>query len=107
MKTLHLRDIRVCSTDSSTTALLDSGATHSLRTASSKEEWYGADEVTVVLAGNHHLVMRITDAGTLLMPLRAADPSGPGLQAQTIVPMGQFGFYPWLHNGMESRQVLS
>ena len=33
MKVLHLKDIRVCSMEASTTALLDSGATHSLRTA--------------------------------------------------------------------------
>ena len=89
MKKLHLRDIRVCSADSSTTALVDSGATHSLRSASSEEEWLKSSEVTVILAGNHRLIMRITEAGTLLMPFKRVGVDGESLQAQTIVPMGQ------------------
>ena len=89
MKTLHLKDIRICSVDSSMTALVDSGATHSLRSAISKEEWQQASEVTVVLAGNHRLIMRISEAGTLLMPFRGDRAEGESLQAQTIVPMGQ------------------
>ena len=88
---LKLRDIRVCTSNASTTALLDSGATHSLRTARSQEEWCTASEVVVQLAGNHSLLMRITSTGTLLMPYKATtySPSGNQVQAQTIVPMGQ------------------
>ncbi|CAE7537201.1 GIP [Symbiodinium sp. KB8] len=92
MKVLHLRDLRVCTMSRSTTALLDSGATHSLRAASSLAEWNEADEVAVQLAGSHQLVMRITPSGTLLMPYKGgeeeSDKSSP-LHPQTIVPMGQ------------------
>ena len=90
MKVLQLRDIRVCTMEATTSALLDSGATHSLRSATSEKEWNEAEPVGVQLAGNHQLVMRITKSGTLLMPWRSPlsckheQPS-----AQTIVPMGQ------------------
>ena len=91
LRTLKLRDIRICATRSSTTALLDSGATHSLRTARSDAEWNQASEVMVQLAGSYSLAMRITDSGTLLMPYKEKklvdDEGGP--RAQTIVPMGQ------------------
>ena len=90
MKVLHLKDIRVCSMEASTTALLDSGATHSLRTAKDEDEWRDAELVGVQLAGSHQLVMRITKAGTLLMPYRGSATNDPEiLHAQTIVPMGQ------------------
>ncbi|OLQ05641.1 Retrovirus-related Pol polyprotein from transposon TNT 1-94 [Symbiodinium microadriaticum] len=90
MKVLRLRDIRVCALKESTTALLDSGATHSLRSATSSDEWSSAEEVGVQLAGNHQLTMRITTGGTLLMPPGTKqDPVPHGLQAQTIVPMGK------------------
>ena len=56
--------------EGSTTALVDSGATHSLRTAATQWEWDTADNVIVQLAGNHHLTMRITSTGTLLMPIQ-------------------------------------
>ncbi|OLP78821.1 hypothetical protein AK812_SmicGene40962 [Symbiodinium microadriaticum] len=74
------------------TALLDSGATHSLRNATSEEEWGQAEDVAVQLAGRHQLMMKITATGTLLMPfkkegIRKDTPQAP--QAQTIVPMGQ------------------
>ena len=91
LRTMKLRDIRICATRSSTTALLDSGAMHSLRTARSEEEWNEATEVAVQLAGSYSLVMRITASGTLLMPYKgggtndALEESRP----QTIVPMGQ------------------
>ena len=89
-KTLKLRDIRVCSVEGSTTALVDSGATHSLRTAATQWEWDTADNVIVQLAGNHNLPMRITSAGTLLMPYKDnIHSAGSQLQTQTIVPMGQ------------------
>ena len=92
IRTLRLRDIRVCRANASTTALVDSGATHSLRTARSEEEWLDATEVAVQLAGNHKLMMRITEAGTLLMPYKPLG-TGPGdtdaATTQTIVPMGQ------------------
>ncbi|CAE7233212.1 ycf43, partial [Symbiodinium sp. CCMP2456] len=92
LKVLKLRDIRICSADSSATALVDSGATHSLRSAASQEEWDKSSEVMVQLAGNYKLVMRISDVGTLLMPYRDVQVNQqhlPGPQAQTIVPMGQ------------------
>ncbi|CAE7690738.1 TY5A [Symbiodinium sp. KB8] len=74
----------------STTALVDSGATHSLRTAATQWEWDTADNVIVQLAGNHNLPMRITSAGTLLMPYKDnIHSAGSQLQTQTIVPMGQ------------------
>ena len=63
-------------------ALLDSGATHPTRQASSEEEWIEANEVQVSLAGDQTTVMRLTRAGTLLLP-----PGRDGL-AQPIVPMG-------------------
>ena len=63
-------------------ALLDSGATHPMRQASSEEEWIEADEVQVSLAGDQTTVMRLTRAGTLLLP-----PGRDGL-VQPIVPMG-------------------
>ncbi|CAE7227151.1 unnamed protein product, partial [Symbiodinium sp. CCMP2456] len=57
------------------------------------EEWTTSSEVAVQLAGNHKLVMRITEAGTLLMPYKKVGAMGEGLddfnKAQTIVPMGQ------------------
>ena len=89
MRVLKLRDIRVCSMEASTTALLDSGATHSLRSARSPEEWSSAEEVGVQLAGSHTLVMRITESGTLLMPYKKSDCEQGEMRAQTIVPMGQ------------------
>ena len=89
MRVLKLRDIRVCSMEASTTALLDSGATHSLRSARSEEEWFSAEEVGVQLAGSHTLVMRITGSGTLLMPYKSTADGQGEVRAQTIVPMGQ------------------
>ena len=88
VKTLILRDIRVCSLKGSTTALVDSGATHSLRTARTTEEWDAATSIVVQLAGTHQLTMRITNAGTLLMPPSSKDRLEE-TSGQTIVPMGQ------------------
>ncbi|CAE7843057.1 unnamed protein product, partial [Symbiodinium sp. KB8] len=71
------------------------GATGCATTASreyrSKDEWDGATEVMVQLAGSYSLVMRITESGTLLMPYKGdlEDGARGGVQAQTIVPMGQ------------------
>ena len=55
MRVLQLRDIRVCSASRVTTALVDSGATHSLRTASTPLEWDEAEEVSVQFVGRHQL----------------------------------------------------
>ncbi|CAE7947469.1 unnamed protein product [Symbiodinium sp. KB8] len=88
VKTLILHDIRICSLKGSATALVDSGATHSLRTSVSEEEWEAATTIEVQLAGTHRLTMRITATGTLLMPPRPVDLKGP-TSGQTIVPMGQ------------------
>ena len=89
VKVIRLRDVRVCSMRSSATALVDSGATHSLRTARDLDEWPSAEEVMVQLAGSHQLPMRMTKSGTLLMPHLSDRGPGHHLQPQTIVPMGQ------------------
>ena len=46
VKTLILRDLRVCSLRKTASALVDSGATHSLRTSTSAEEWESAEEIS-------------------------------------------------------------
>ena len=91
MKVLSLRDIRVSSVDASTSALLDSGATHCLRNAIDEEEWLGAEEVVVQLAGNKSLTMRLTQTGSLLMPPRSTTTSSSvgTTGGQTIVPLGE------------------
>ncbi|CAE7477385.1 unnamed protein product, partial [Symbiodinium sp. CCMP2456] len=89
VKKIVLKDIKVCSAKGSATALVDSGATHSLRTAKSMEEWSGAELITVQLAGSHFLTMRITKAGTLLMPPSKDNGGTTQKPGQTIVPMGQ------------------
>ena len=71
---------------------MDSGATHSLRSARTPQEWLEAEEVSVQLAGSHQLVMRLSVGGTLLMPYKVKDDDTKdqdGMKAQTIVPMGQ------------------
>ena len=87
VKTLVVTDIRVCSVRASTAALLDSGATHCLRTAATESEWEEAEDVVVQLAGNHQLWMKMSNNGSLLMPPRTAAPTQHGVQ--TIVPLGQ------------------
>ena len=92
MKVLRVRDLRVCSVNRTTTALVDSGATHSLRSARSPQEWLEAEEVSVQLAGSHQLVMHLSGCGTLLMPYKVKDGYNKdqnNMKAQTIVPMGQ------------------
>ncbi|CAE7927057.1 unnamed protein product, partial [Symbiodinium necroappetens] len=61
-------------------ALLDSGATHVLRAPWNEEEWNGAKQVNVQLAGDHVAPMKQNEAGSLL--------SGDQL-AQVIVPLGK------------------
>ena len=87
LKTLMVRDIRVCSQRVTSSALLDSGATHCLRTARTFQEWWDAEEVLVQLAGNHTLRMRITETGTLLMAPQTGSPEAS--TGQTIVPLGE------------------
>ena len=70
MRTLVVKDIRICSVQATSAALLDSGATHCLRSAANHREWTDAEKVMVELAGNHMLQMRMTSGGTLLMPYR-------------------------------------
>ena len=43
VKVIRLRDVRICSLKATATALVDSGATHSLRSARSLDEWDAAD----------------------------------------------------------------
>ena len=61
-------------------ALLDSGATHPLRTASDPE-WATSDEVDVIVAGDGVKRMKQNPSGTLLL-----EPSPK--RTQTIIPMG-------------------
>ena len=84
---VRMKDIRISSM-TTTSALLDSGATHSLRSARDMDEWDQASEVVVQLAGNDVLTMRMSDTGSLLMPPRSTpSPGGESSnQGQTIVP---------------------
>ena len=86
VKMMIIRDIRVEAMGAST-ALLDSGATHCLRSAKDQEEWESSVEVLVQLAGSSKLFMRMNDAGSLLMPPTTSTTSGLG-GGQTIVPVG-------------------
>ena len=70
IRTLVVKDIRICSVQATSAALLDSRATHCLRSAANHREWTDAEKVMVELAGNHMLQMRMTSGGTLLMPYR-------------------------------------
>ena len=63
------------------TALLDTGATHPLRKASSSAEWSSASSVVVTLAGGRQVDMKITPSGTLLLPISESG-------STTIVPVG-------------------
>ncbi|CAE7237540.1 unnamed protein product [Symbiodinium sp. CCMP2592] len=91
LKTIRVRDIRISAMSSSSSALLDSGATHSLRSAKDDNEWDQAAEVQVQLAGNNSLLMRMNTSGTLLMPPRGLPgiSEGPSSRGQTIVPLGE------------------
>ena len=66
-------------------ALLDSGATHALRKATSEEEWLKGELVKVALAGGQSITMRMNEAQTFLLPPTPDD--GEGSKA-SIVPMG-------------------
>ncbi|CAE7275253.1 unnamed protein product [Symbiodinium sp. CCMP2592] len=91
LKTVKISNIHVCSTGRNAAALLDSGATHCLRSAYGQDEWEESEEILVELAGGSSLVMRMSPTGTLLMPPRPASPttSTSTTAAQTIVPVGQ------------------
>ena len=64
-------------------ALLDSGATHPLRPASSQEEWVKTNKARVGLAGGHTSHMHITKHGVILTP------PGRDELPTAIVPLGQ------------------
>ncbi|CAE7195550.1 unnamed protein product, partial [Symbiodinium sp. CCMP2456] len=87
LRMMIIKDIRVGAANTAA-ALLDSGATQCLRSARDNDEWSPAAEVMVQLAGTSKLMMRINDAGSLLMP-----PSNPSetvtASGQTIVPLGE------------------
>ena len=93
VKVFSLRDVRISAMDRSTTALLDSGATHCLRNAHDDKEWLESEEVIVQLAGNNALTMKLSSGGSLLMPPRSkaqAQPSvSDGSGGQTIVLLGE------------------
>ena len=90
VKVLNVKDVMVCALKESSAALLDSGATHCLRTAKSWSEWNEAEEVQVQLAGAATLMMRMSEKGSLLMPPTPEGTSASSQgQPQTIVPMGE------------------
>ena len=91
VKVLSLRDVRISAMDRSTTALLDSGATHCLRNAHDDKEWLESEEVMVQLAGNNALTMKLSSGGSLMMPPRskAQFSASDGSGGQTIVPLGE------------------
>ena len=72
-------------------ALLDSGATHPVRPASSQEEWVKTNKVQVGLAGGHTSHMRITKHGVILTP------PGRDELPTAIVPLGQLVKPGWGH----------
>ena len=91
MKTLVVKDIRISSLHSSSSALLDSGATHNLRSAYDQAEWERAQDVVVQLARSNKLTMKMSSAGTLLMPPKTRTPgtTEASTTGQTIVSMGE------------------
>ncbi|CAE7334978.1 GIP [Symbiodinium sp. CCMP2592] len=91
LRVLSIRDIRVSSVNDSTSALLDSGATHCLRNAVDNREWQESEEVLVKLAADKSLTMRLSSGGSLLMPPRtpSTTASTTSTGAQTIVPLGE------------------
>ena len=91
VKTLVAKDIRISSLHSASSALLDSGATHNLRSAYDQQEWEKADNVVVQLAGSNKLTMKMSETGTLLMPPKATSlgSSEAATGGQTIVSMGE------------------
>ncbi|CAE7254018.1 unnamed protein product [Symbiodinium sp. CCMP2592] len=85
MNVMALKRTAGSTDDLSMFALVDSGATHALRRATSQEEWDEADPVTVNLAGGESVGLRMNVAGTILVPvssLTSATSSTP------IVPLG-------------------
>eukprot|EP00439_Symbiodinium_sp_Y106_P022018 s3672_g2.t1 len=91
VRTLKVKDIKISSLTTSSSALLDSGATHSLRNAYSTSEWDEAEDVVVELAGKNKLTMKLSTCGTLLMPPRLSQraSTSEGAQGNTIVSMGE------------------
>ena len=59
IRVLNVKDVMVCEMKEGSSALLDSGATHCLRTARTHDEWNTAEEVNVQLAGAASLRMRM------------------------------------------------
>ncbi|CAE7210219.1 GIP [Symbiodinium sp. CCMP2592] len=86
VKMMIIQDIRVEAMGTST-ALLDSGATHCLRSARDADEWEASTEVMVQLAGSSKLLMRINNGGSLLMPPSSTSGAAAG-STQTMVPVG-------------------
>ena len=91
LRILVVRDIKISALSTSSSALLDSGATHSLRNAHDSGEWDGAEDVLVQLAGTSKLAMRMSSTGTLLMPPRATPRTTGSSETggQTIVSLGE------------------
>eukprot|EP00439_Symbiodinium_sp_Y106_P003481 s9170_g1.t1 len=91
LRILVVRDIKISALSTSSSALLDSGATHSLRNAHDSGQWDGAEDVLVQLAGTSKLAMRMSSTGTLLMPPRATPRTTGSSETggQTIVSLGE------------------
>ena len=67
-----------------TMGLADTGATHSLRRPHDQQEWLQGTPVNVLLAGGEQVLMRMNEAGTLLI----GDPSDEDATSP-IVPVGE------------------
>ena len=66
-------------------ALVDSGATHALRRASTIDEWEQASPVVVRLAGGESVNLKMNTGGTILVPMASAT---TGSSSSPIVPLG-------------------
>ncbi|CAE7367174.1 unnamed protein product [Symbiodinium sp. CCMP2592] len=85
MNVLALKRTEAASDELAMFALVDSGATHALRRASSQEEWEESDPVTVNLAGGESISLRMNAAGTILVPINSMTAASSTLP---IVPLG-------------------
>ena len=66
-------------------ALVDSGATHALRRASTIDEWEQASPVVVRLAGGESVSLKMNNGGTIVVPMASAT---MGSSSTPIVPLG-------------------
>ena len=70
-------------------ALVDSGATHSMRPPVSNKEWSEAAQVGVKLAGSQATTLRMSPGGALLHPAPHEKSWDKASDPKAIVPLGQ------------------